>query len=64
MLWANEIKSICGSSTRVSGIPHIAENYTLKEIRKAVIAALRARQLNRWEERFWGNFDAPDEVAA
>jgi hypothetical protein len=64
MLWANEIKAISGCGTRTSGIPHIAENVPLKGVRAAVINALRSRQLNRWEEKFWQAFDAEQREAA
>lgn len=71
MLWANEIATLCkarGSEidTRSRGIPFLAESYSMKELRAGVSAALIARQLNRWEEKFWTQFDAPlsNEAAA
>lgn len=65
MLWADEVRGMRGSATatRTSCIPWLADNLPMKDIRAGVAAALGARQLNRWEERFWSAFDAAREAA-
>lgn len=77
MLWAGEASSIAAKlvqaghirpfagDQRYRVIPHLAEHTSIALLRPLIAETLRARQLNKWEERFWADFDARKvEVAA
>lgn len=72
LLWADEARGVVrrigsftgGPRTRESSIAWLRENARLCEVRPLACAALRTRQLNRWESAFWSQFDATVEVAA
>ncbi|MDE2342736.1 MAG: hypothetical protein KGL63_04985 [Betaproteobacteria bacterium] len=64
LLWAPEVCGYFNGSTRHKTIEAVAEQYSIKEIRKAVVASLRQRRLNRWEKAFWDRFDVVEKVAA
>lgn len=47
-----------GCNTRCGLIPHLAEHAPIAKLRPLIAEMLRTRQLNRWEEAFWAEFDA------
>lgn len=60
-LWAVEIRAALGWNTtkqRCAGIDWVQEHMSLKELRPLVVAALRGRELNKWEIAFWKRYDA------
>lgn len=63
LLWRSEAarasKSLGGpNGTRMAAISWMREHAKLSELRPLVIKELRARVPNRWEDAFWGRFDA------
>lgn len=72
LLWADEARGVArsigsftgGHRTRSGAIDWMRENARLCDVRPLAVAALRSRELNRWESAFWGKFDATLEVAA
>jgi len=59
MLYTSEIRRIAGDpdATRSSDGPRLAEIMPMREIRAAVSEALRSRAHNRWEDKFWQQFE-------
>ena len=58
LLWGSEIQSLVGKPlSRADGLALIGERSTLDELRRGVIAALRGRVPNKWEQAFWARFD-------
>lgn len=71
LLWQAEVAAIGEAlfprripAARCSAIPKLSELASLSQLRPLVAAALRRRQLNRWEEAFWRRYDAPEGEAA
>lgn len=73
MLWADEALAVAadlvqaglipptGGHQRYRVIPHTAEHASIGQLRPRIAAALRGRQMNRWEEAFWSRFDAQEK---
>lgn len=64
LLWQAEVAAIGEAlfpqrvpAARCRAIPKLSEMASLSQLRPLVAAALRRRQLNRWEEDFWRRYD-------
>lgn len=69
LLWKDEVCPVAAaaggkSRTRTAAMDWIRENMALKDLRPGVIAALRARALNRWEIAFWRDFATRERAVA
>lgn len=63
LLWADEVIGVAGrGKTREAAMRIIREECSLKHVRAGVVAALRGRCLNRWEESFWKRFDDANQA--
>jgi hypothetical protein len=57
ILWASEIKTAFGVKAKSSYLRGIRDDINLKQIRPIVVNALRNRDYNLWEQKFWKCFD-------
>jgi hypothetical protein len=75
LLWADEALTVAAQlvqeghvpqsaqcRTRSGTIHNLHEHASIARLRPLIVAALRARQLNRWEQAFWKTYDQKMEV--
>lgn len=75
LLWADEAWAVAAQlvqeghvppsgqcRTRSGLIPHLHEHASIARLRPLIVAELRARQLNKWEQAFWKTYDQKMEV--